>query len=261
MDEKVSLKAWPSVTTITYANAETRGKLRAWKRKLAERYEMFEAQYLRQDRTAIVGDMVRGSNATRQAAFHKLAKMFGPGAYNEGVTLKRNKSLAIWSYLKPRNAVTTKVLDQVSDAERASLAQDCVTVNYIVAGVAGMKIIVADGLWTLEVPDHALGRAVERSGYLQPEMIIREAHMRLLSMPVSRVKDIHYIKAGPGCFAGELVASNGERTYGSSIHVRVRTWLADDMMGDNQTPITEVGEPGKRLGDSVLLPRPLWPKG
>ena len=31
-------------------------------------------------------------------------------------------------------------------------------------------------------------------------------------------------------------------------------------MGDNQVPITEVGEPGKRMGDTYLLPRPLWPK-
>jgi hypothetical protein len=258
MDDKVPFKLWPSTTTITYGDAETRGKLRHWKKKLAERYDAFEAEYARADRMSVVGDMVRGSTSTRQRAYQKLTKMFGPGAVNEGVTLQRNKSLAIWSYLKPRNAVTTKTSDDLSEAERASLMQDCVTVNYIVAGVIGAKVCVADGLWTLEVPDHALGRAVERSGYLQPEVIIREAHMNLLSMPVSRVNDIHYIKAGPGCFAGELIATDKERTYGTSIHVRVKTWLDDNMMGDNQVPITEVGARGQRLGDSILLPRPLW---
>ena len=146
----------------------------------------------------------------------------------------------------------------VSNTDDPSLAQDCVTVNYIVCGTA--KGIVSDGLWTLEVPDHALGRAVERSRFLQPETIIRDAHLRLLAMPVSRAKDIHYIKAGPGVFAGELVSTRKEKSYGSSVHVRVSTWLADDMLGDDQTPITEVGEPGKKMGDTLLLPRVLWPK-
>jgi hypothetical protein len=258
MSDKPLFKLWPPTTTITYADAETRGKLRHWKKKLAERYDAFEAEYARADRMSVVGDMVRGSTSTRQRAYQKLNKMFGPGAVNEGVTLQRNKSLAIWSYLKPRNAVTTKTSDDLSEAERASLMQDCVTVNYVIAGVIGARVCAADGLWTLEVPDHALGRAVERSGYLQPEVIIREAHMNLLSMPVSRVNDIHYIKAGPGCFAGELIVSDKEATYRTSIHVRVKTWLDDNMMGDNQVPITEVGARGQRLGDSILLPRPLW---
>ena len=253
------MKSWPSKTTITYADAETRGRLRYWKQRLAKRYEIFEANFIRGDRMAVVGDMVRGSNSTRQRAYQKLCAMFGPGVHVEGVTLKRNQSLAIWSYLKPRGAVVSNAHEDASPEQAASLAQDCVTVNYIVAGTK--EVLIADGLWTLEVPDHALGRAVERSGYLQPETIIREAHMNLLAMPVARANDIHYIKAGPGCFAGSLTTTTKEKTYGSSVHVRVNTWLSEDMMGDNQVPITEVGEPGKRLGDTYLLPRPLWPKG
>ena len=252
------MKSWPVTTTITYGDAETRGRLRHWKRKLAERYAVFEVAFLNKDRMSLVGDMVRGSTSTRQRAYHRLCVLFGPGAFNEGVTLQRNKSLAIWSYLKPRDPVTSKTREDAPENVRASLAQDCVTVNYIVAGTPHM--IIADGLWTLEVPDHALGRAVERSQYLHPETLIREAHTNLLSLPVERVNDIHYIKAGPGCFAGRLSATGKEKTYGSSIHVRVQTWLSDDMMGDDQKPITEVGAPGRRLGDSVLLPRPLWPK-
>lgn len=253
------MKSWPPTTTITYADAETRGRLRHWKRKLAERYEVFEAQFLRADRMAIVGDMVRGSTSTRSRAYRKLCELFGPGVYSEGVTLQRNKSLAVWSYLKPRGSVVVNPHEDAPPEVAASLAQDCVTVNYIVAGTK--KVWLGDGLWTLEVPDHALGRAVERSGYLQPETLIRDAHQNLLSMPVARANDIHYIKAGPGCFAGKLVATTKEQTYSSSIHVRVMTWLSDDMMGDDQVPITEVGEPGKRMGDSILLPRPLWPEG
>jgi hypothetical protein len=62
-----------------------------------------------------------------------------------------------------------------------------------------------EGLWTLEVPDHALGRAVERSGALHPGVIIREAHLNLLALPQSVAASTSdesasgvLIKAGPG---------------------------------------------------------------
>jgi hypothetical protein len=258
MDDKTKdpMPSWPAKTTITYGDAETRGKLRHWKRRLGEHYDAFERVFRKPDRVQIVADMVRGSTSTRRKAFDKLHAGWGKAAFLEGVTLERNKALAIWSYLKPRNSVFVKAGDTVTDAERASLTQDCVCVNYIVAGTHRCEL--ADGLWTLEVPDHALGRAVERSQFLTPEAIIREAHVNLLALPMERMNDIHYIKAGPGCFAGALMVAK-EVTYTISTHVRVNTWLASEMMGDDQKPIVEVGEPGKRLGDTVLLPRPLWP--
>ena len=72
--------------------------------------------------------------------------------------------------------------------------------------------LAAEGLWTLEVPDHALGRAVERSGFLHPETIIRNAHRNLLDMPNAALLSSDgstrfktpYIKAGLGCFVGEF---------------------------------------------------------
>ena len=71
--------------------------------------------------------------------------------------------------------------DCVSDDEKGSLLQDCVAVNYILAGCIDNIIRVSEGMWTLEVPDHALGRAVERSRLLHPGDLIREAHQNLLA--------------------------------------------------------------------------------
>ena len=52
---------------------------------------------------------------------------------------------------------------RLTKAEIGSLTQDCVSVNYSYVGVRDGLIYTGEGLWTLEVPDHALGRAVKRS--------------------------------------------------------------------------------------------------
>ena len=175
-------------TGVAYSSAEVRGQLRAWKQRLAQNYVAFNTAYGRLHRgdeaAEVVLDMIKGSRAGRRLAFAKISKAFGPGVTAESVSLdKRGQCFAVWSILKPRDAVVVKANRDISESERASLAQDCVTVNYVVVGAVEGRVLVAEGLWTLEVPDHALGRAVERSGFLHPETIIRDAHRNLLDMP------------------------------------------------------------------------------
>jgi hypothetical protein len=249
------------VTDITYGDAETRGRLRIWKRRLAERYAAFDRVYqaTRNGKGAAteIGDLVGGSRSTREKALGKLTKAFGPGVVLEWAKLeKRGEAVAVWSILKPRESVTVEITREVSAGERASLVQDCVSVNYVVAGTK--RLLIADGLWTLEVPDHALGRAVERSRFLTPEAIIREAHLNLLNAPMEAAdRPTPYIKAGPGCFVGGLHFGN-DVTVGQSVHARVKTWLEESMLGPDQVPLRADGAPGKRMGDAFLMPRPLW---
>lgn len=94
---------------------------------------------------------------------------------------------------------------RLTKAEIGSLTQDCVSVNYSYVGVRDGLIYTGEGLWTLEVPDHALGRAVKRSRLLTPETIIREAHRNVLGAPLKGARRNGYIKAGAGCFAVELI--------------------------------------------------------
>ena len=244
---------------VTYGDAQTRGQLRHWKKKLAARYAIFNDAYTAENRrkaSSLAVDMVKGTGVTRARAFSRLTAMFGPGLTLESSQLKRNASLVVWSILKPRDAVILAATRELSHAERASLAQDCVTVNYVVAGVHKDKVILAEGLWTLEVPDHALGRAVERSRLLTPEAIIREAHTTLLNLPTAALTKRHYLKAGPGCFAGVVTTARDVNT-GLSVHVRALTWLGDDILGPDQIPLKEIGAPGDRLKDGIFLPTPL----
>jgi hypothetical protein len=258
--------------SVTYGDAETRGRLRQWKKKLAQNYDILENACERLSPNGkpapLIVDMVKCSRSGRKAAFEKINKALGPGVTLESVSLgKNNRSLAIWSTLKPRDAVTRTLSDDFSERERASLSQNCVTVNYIVIGCIAGAIQLAEGLWTIEVPDHALGRAVERSRLLHPGVLIREAHLNLLDLPATVLERADftddescgaYIKAGSGCFAGHFrIARDVSDNNQYCTSVRVKTWLDKDLLTERQIVLSEKAEAGKRLGDGWLLPHPL----
>jgi hypothetical protein len=257
--------------SVSYGNAEVRGQLRQWKKKLAQSYTIFNNAFKElQDGklTPLVIDMVKCSRAGRERAFERISKALGPGVTLESASLgKGNSSLAIWSILKPRDAVTVVAGDDRSERERWSLAQDCVTVDYVLIGCVDSMILTGSGLWTLEVPDHALGRAVERSRFLHPGAIIREAHLNLLDLPATVLNRTNftnnnssgaYIKAGPGCFAGHFrLGEDASIENRLGAHVRVKTWLDADQLFERQIVLCEKAAPGKRLGDGWLRPSPL----
>jgi hypothetical protein len=257
--------------SITYGDAETRGKLRAWKKKLATDYAVFDIAFRSSKLYSLAIDLAKRTRNGRESALHAIRQIVSPGATFERTY--SNGRLALFSILKPRDPLAIEISNDISESERASLAQNCVTVNYLLLGkmpglIAGRLndiIDVAEGFWTLEVPDHALGRAVERSRFLHPGAIIREAHLNLLDLANSngsllngRDRPSAYIKAGPGCFVGTLHL-DCDVSIGGQLNPRVRvtTWLHEDQLGPDQIALSEKGESGDRLGDGILLPRPL----
>jgi hypothetical protein len=250
------------IAETAYGDAETRGKVRAWKQKLARDFAIFDSAYHRLgggDLRKLPMDLVLCSCSGRQRAFEKINKLLGPGATLEAKHL--NGKSVLWSIYKPSNGIILN--------DDPSFTQNCVAINYIIAGempnhMGGIVI----GLWTLEVPDHALGRAVERSRFLHPGAIIREAHQNLLELPSNIISERPnfvdhslpgvYIKAGPGCFVGHLIMAKAASSSDPmlNIHARVKTWLSNDQLHENQIGLNDKGEPGKRLGDGWLLPHP-----
>jgi hypothetical protein len=155
-----------------YANPAIRGKLRHWKERLARQYRVMERAFGNDAQLRpIVEDMTkRGSPHGRRRAFDKIVRALGPGVMLEGLRLDGDYPLALWSILKPRESVA------VDAPVESGLAQHCVTVNYVLAGrLPHVLFGISEGIWSLEVPDHALGRAIERSGLL-PDALIAEAH-------------------------------------------------------------------------------------
>jgi hypothetical protein len=256
------------VSQITYANAEVRGQLRQWKKKLAKDYTTFSTAMHAMACDAAptpLGDMMfRKSKVGRERALAKLHKSFGPGVVLECSRLEGKHPLAVWSILNPREAVTVLESDFPDDKLRGSLLQDCVVLNYVIAGFMPDTTGIAEGAWSIEVPDHALGRAVERSRLLHPGTLIREAHANLLAAPATALKHLSdtgqvdniYVKAGPGCFVGGFLAAPDLSADNEiNLHFRVATWLHDDQLRDDQIPLARA-ESGLRLGNSWLTPRP-----
>jgi len=251
--------AYEATTDTDYPNAAVRGQVRLWKQKLAEHYRHFERGYLDPQTVSIKDAFVHKTGAGRRRAFNKLSQAFGPGLTLEG--LRDGKTpLAVWSILKPRDS-----LKEHDD-------RNCVSVNYVLCGVlpsqTGRLLSgAAEGVWSLEIFDHALGRILERMGMTTPlEAVIAEAHHNVLRLNLATVlpgNDFNrtpkfYVRAGNGAFMCK-VATGLDKSVGLEpmFYIQAVTWIADDMVHDDQALLVADGNPGERLVDSWLLPRPV----
>jgi hypothetical protein len=244
-----------------YADAEVRGRLRQWKTALAVNYRRLDRLFTSGAlNTHVVELCSRSSSTGRQRAFAKVAKRIATtGATLDGVRLDGRAPCAVWSILKPRDSVAV-------DPDDPSDPQNCITVNYVYLGDVDGVPHQADGLWTLEIPDHALGRLLHRSGAVDPAARIAAAHHAALRLRAADVfpsmatdSDFRFlVPAGPGAFVcGTAHGPDVSIDHQMSVHVRALTWLSTDMLRDDQVPLIDDGAPGNRLGDSWLMPAPL----
>jgi hypothetical protein len=163
---------------------------------------------------------------------------------------------AVWSVIKAREAVAV-------EPDEPGFAQACVTINYAVAG--GLDKGVAEGLWTIEVPDHALGRLLQRAPGVDIDGALRGAHFALLgavqdSLPLAHRDARFMVPAGPGVFMCSALHGPDISTGGQiNIHIHAHTWLHSDQLRDDQEAalIVAAGACQPRLAQSWLLPFPL----
>jgi hypothetical protein len=253
-----------TITQVAYGDAQTRGRMRLWKRSLANGYEAFSRAFLTRATSDHVIDFVRRSSSIgRKRAFDKLHRAFGPGVMLEGLRIEGEHPIAVWSILKPRSSV---IIDAPVES---GLAQDCVTVNYVIAGAWNNEPNIGEGLWSLEIPDHAIGRAIDRSGgdprTSSPDRLIIEAHHNVLQLKVTDVMrdgvmgtDHRFlVKAGAGGFICAVrIAEDVSLHKALNIYVRADTWINECQLHDDQTLLLGNGARGERLGDSCLMPAP-----
>jgi hypothetical protein len=135
-----------------------------------------------------------------------------------------------------------------------------VVVDYLIAGFTDYLSV---GLWTIEVPDHALGRLAQRCPGVDMEGAIIDAHQQLLGGDIEVLpdpgKDIA-VKGGPGYFIGQVVYAMdfvGKKRLeeGRLIYFRPRTWLHEEQIEELRYPVIQEGE--RCLGAGPMLPLPL----
>lgn len=228
---------------IPIIDAEARGAVRVFKAGLARAAARFNQNFDARGATRDAERLAHAGAVGGARALARLTARFGP----PDRILDRH---AIWSMLKPRDAVVVVPRD-------VGQTQNAVVVDYIVAGHTGNGAYLRTGLWTLEVPDHALGRLSQRARGVDLDDAIRQAHRELLAAGFERLPspyDDLLVRAGPGAFVGQLVYGHDVKTGDVSIYFRPRTWLHEDMIGEEQVPIAPGTPP---LGESLMLPVPL----
>jgi hypothetical protein len=209
--------------------AEARGRLRVFK-KQAKANQVAIDRLLPALSAASREMTFRSSLKGRARVFDRLQARMAKHASLQDARLEGRTPLALWAYLKPREAV-------LADPDEPGQMQDCVTVEYVLAGaVLGPDSHGrADGLWTLEASDHALLRLLTRSPGTDLSAVLFDAHRSLLALPEDALRksntDDILIAAGDGVFICEFMHGQDiSLDYALMMYFRAKTWLHMDQL-------------------------------
>jgi hypothetical protein len=242
------------------STAEARGRLRVWKRAAADRYAAYVRVSRGGDFRAAVSQLVlRSSPAGRARVFRRFRDQLRAVATFEGACLAGKCPVAIWSVLRPRERVT------IGLDVPPHLQQECVVVEHLTLGAMPTMMGVAKGLWSIEVPDHALRRLLERAPGVDIDATLLAAHRAALRARLDDDEiaaamvdpDMSFLlPAGPGVFVCGFRVGD-DVNVGLMVYLFAHTWLHRDQLYDSQAPLLVEGGEGKRLGEGLLLPAPL----
>jgi len=223
--------------------AEARGIVRRWKAQLA----------LTSERIYDCRDLPGMDDALESAAFKK-------GVGRDRAIKKIRRSLpglrletlghdyTVWSFLAPCEPL-------IQNAEDAGQRQRAVSANFLVAGRIDDHFVVRMGMWTLEIPDHALHRLVQRWPRGDLTKALWDSHKGILAAasmnPLPEYGRYFYLPAGAGVWAGQFVSGTGATDGEFLIFFRARTWLHEDQLYEEQEMLSP-GTPS--MGEREMLP-------
>lgn len=224
------------------SDAEARGKLRAFRRSLTG------------ERTTAALDRLPPDQVAR------LALASAKGAARAAAALRRRLPGIRWAAPGPgylRGAYLAATGPIIVEPRDVGQTQNSVIVRYAIVGKVADLFGSASGLWTLEVPEHALLRLAQRDRSADLATVVWAAHDNLLASTGDTTADELLLPAGNGAFVLEFINGLDESTAGAPlVYARVRTWLhVDQLLPNQRQPYLLPGNPP--LGESLLLPSPL----
>jgi len=170
----------------------------------------------------------------KQRALAKLRRLMHPAVL---LNTTPDDPVCVWAWLEPSGAVL--------DTTDPGRSQNCVLTSFAIAGRTSRCSAASNHGWTLEVPDHALGRLIERCRGADPAAALWQASNAFLNAGLSEIvaclknDQVFYLPAADGLFLCEAIAINDD-AFGLHIYARARTRLATDMLQPEQTPIAAV---------------------
>ncbi len=140
--------------------------------------------------------------------------------------------------------------------------QGAIQVRWVTARRTGTGVAsIQTGLWTLEVPLHAVARMIERLPQTDPCAVLLDAHQAALAADPRTIVNCpeYLLPAGYGVLVCETIFGRDIKDHRPLAYVRPRTYLHHSQLFDRQVqPTLSPAPPGKeRAGDVVLLPIPL----
>jgi len=144
----------------------------------------------------------------------------------------------------------------LADPKDRSQRQDCTLASFCVAWptLSGIRLCSA---WSLEVPDHAGGRYLQRAGndadfrsaLFEAGNHFYAADVAAVSPHIGRNTDI-YLPAGGGCFVCTCIgARSGANKF---VYARAATWIDETMLRPDQVPLPKA-ETADRSVAALLL--------
>jgi hypothetical protein len=250
----------------------TRGILRRFRQRLAEREACLERAVHSSGFTADTTDFVFKGTTGRERALKRLRQRLEPcGAVFQGSGRTGPYPWVLFLTFEAGGpaAKETPTSRRLAPGEH----QDCVVACYLaIYRDAVDSRVIASGLWSIIIPDHALGRAIQRSRCNDPLPYLLAAHTAALNLPLAltAVSELAEnpptqlrIAAGPGHFIGRLQFMRSEGGRGVNGHLRCETWLADEQVSDRKLAALGAArgaaeaKADARYGHLVLLPTPL----
>jgi hypothetical protein len=152
----------------------------------------------------------------------------------------------MWSWLAPRGCM---LIDPKTEGE----AQDAILVRYGFCWIERKRELNGYEAFSLEVPDHATARLVQRCPDVNLARVLMEAQDQFFAADVKTVSKhvahgtSFYLRCGPGlliCKAIDGVTSSKTNCW----YAQARTWISDDMARPDQQPIAPaVGDAPSQL--------------
>ncbi len=146
----------------------------------------------------------------------------------------------------------------LSEPREPGETQDSVLTHFALAGPAGRASSMLLHAWSIEVPDHCLGRLLQRSPEADLKKILFAAGLQFMHASASEVLDLidrnttFYLGAEDGLFVcrGVKAQSDSGQRY---VYGRAKTWISSELVRPDQLPLAAAGDDELTMGDLNLM--------
>jgi hypothetical protein len=173
----------------------------------------------------LVTDFLFKKKLGKARAMAKLKRILAPATFTV------SEGGLMWSWLEPRGPLL--------NSDRPGEQQDCVLVNFGTTMRYG-RHAASMVAWSLELPDHSLGRLLQRSPHADLAEVLHQAHLEFLLADADQVcredGQSFYLRAGQGLFICNAIYAKTP-TGQKFIYGRAQTWISKQQARPDQVPV------------------------